>query len=137
MELLTFRTPMREDRMNATRIEARVEVYTPRDENEVVVIAFRAAAREFSFELRAPYTAVANYVVSTPAGDRTAGAIRSCRHNGRTLTFEFTKAAATALGLPQSLELDVDGTEEEVASAGTWIDEMLSDYAHSDNRMRA
>lgn len=123
--------------MNATPIEASVEVYTPRDENEVVVIAFRAAARELSFELRAPYAAVADYVVMTHAGSHTAGAISECSHNGRTLTFEFTRAAATELGLPQTLEMDVDGTEEEVASASTWIDEMLSDYSHGDNRMRA
>lgn len=123
--------------MNATPIEASVEVYTPRDENEVVVIAFRAAARELSFELRAPYAAVADYVVMTHAGSHAAGAIKSCSHNGRTLTFEFTRAAATELGLPRTLEMDVDGTEEEVASASTWIDEMLSDYSHGAERMRA
>lgn len=113
--------------MNTTRNEASVEVYTPRDENEVVVLAFWASD-DLSFELRAPYDAVDDYIVTSAAGTAGQGALVSCDIDGTTLSVEFTADAADELALPRSMVLDLTATEEEVASAGTWIHEMLHGY---------
>lgn len=113
--------------MNTTNHVARVDVYTPRDENELVVIAIEAECDDRSFEIRAPYESVSDYVVVNTDGVVVDGGIAAFGLDDRTLTFEFSSAAAGELGLPQSVALEVDGTEEEIASASTWITEMLED----------
>lgn len=113
--------------MNTMNKVARVDVYTPRDENELVVIAIEAGTADRSFEIRAPYQAVSDYIVVNAEGVLVDGGIVSFGLDDRTLTFEFSKAAADELGMPQTITLEVDGTEEEIASASTWITEMLDD----------
>lgn len=113
--------------MNTTNHVARVDVYTPRDENELVVIAIEAESADRSFEIRAPYESVSDYVVVNTDGVVVDGGIAAFGLDDRTLTFEFSSAVAGELGLPQSVALEVDGTEEEIASASTWITEMLED----------
>lgn len=114
--------------MSTTNNVARVDVYTPRDENELVVIAIETDSADLSFEIRAPYQAVSDYVVANADGVVVDRGIAGFGLDDRTLTFEFSNAAVSELGLPKSLSLEVDGTEEEIASASTWITEMLEDF---------
>lgn len=111
--------------MSTTNNVAHVDVYTPRDENELVVIAIEAGTADRSFEIRAPYQAVSDYIVVNAEGVLVDGGITGFGLDDRTLTFEFSKPAADELGMPQSITLEVDGTEEEIASASTWITEMI------------
>ena len=113
--------------MDTTNNVAHVDVYTPRDENELVVIVVEVDSADLSFEIRAPYLAVSEYVVVNSEGTAVDGALAGFGLADRTITIEFSEAAAGELGLPQSMTLDVDGTEEEIASAGTWITEMLAE----------
>ena len=113
--------------MNITNNVSRVDVYTPRDENELVVIAIEADSADLSFEIRAPYQAVSDYVVVKSDGAVVDGGIAAFGLDDRTLSFEFTGTAVSELGLPRTLALEVDGTEEEIASASTWITEMIED----------